>query len=210
MSSTTFSIIKTKELSELGSHKPSGCAVLIYTALCSFSRNKATCFPSVGTLAKAIGGAFSTRSIQRALLFLETIKFIKRNEKKSKERFVMLKRIGRICRDTLTGQKRRNNRKKEKYSFYKRRDTKNNYSSKQTKSLWEEDKPSKVSQAEAIYGDWVYKTNGEDLKALSKENLSIIGDCLRSHREEDIEWREVMWESQSARFLKIKQLTAVI
>ena len=197
MSSTTFSIIKTKELSELGSHKPSGCAVLIYTALCSFSRNKATCFPSVGTLAKAIGGAFSTRSIQRALLFLETIKFIKRNEKKSKERFVMLKRIGRICRDTLTGQKRRNNRKKEKYSFYKRRDTKNNYSSKQTKSLWEEDKPSKVSQAEAIYGD-------------SKENLSIIGDCLRSHREEDIEWREVMWESQSARFLKIKQLTAVI
>lgn len=209
--SQTFAIIKTNHLTELGSHKPSGCAVLIYTALLSFSRNKTSCFPSIATISKTIGGAFSVRSIQRGLLFLESIGFIKRNEKRSKQRFVMLKQIGQMCRKALSGQKWRKNKTNEKYSFYKKHKNKKSSSSAVNgdgSNLCETYTP---CDAERIFGDWVVRdsTLGDkkDLSLFSAEDLKTIGAALRSFSPDEVEWRELMWDSWGETFLKIKKLT---
>ena len=210
---STFAIVKTNHLAELGSHRPSGCAVLIYTALLSFSRNKTFCFPSIATLSKQIGGKFSTRSIQRGLLFLEQIGFIKRNDKRSKQRFVMLKQVaesvGRKCLTTLQRQKRPHNRKKENYSFYKSRKTKSQFSSQQLRNQMAENHSnnSKFHTEEQIWSNFVYHHGGKDLSKLSQSDICTMGAFLRNPHEEAVEWREIMWAEFSAQFLEIKETT---
>ena len=211
MSTQTFAIVKTNHLAELGSHRPSGCAVLIYTALLSFSRNKTFCFPSIATLSKQIGGKFSIRSIQRGLKFLEQIGFIKRNDKRSKQRFVMLKQVaesvGRKCLTALQRQKRLHNRKKEKYSFYKRRNTKSKNSSSHVQTNKKEHIKGKFHNEEQIFSDFVYDCGGKDLSKLSTEKIAIMGRFLRCPTQEAVEWREIMWEVHQDVFLAIKERT---
>jgi hypothetical protein len=90
---TTFAIINEVEITELARLKASGASILTYTALLTFSRNKASCFPNLETIRNYLGNHYNLRTIQKALKWLSDNKLIKRNEKTSKKRFVLLKRL---------------------------------------------------------------------------------------------------------------------
>jgi hypothetical protein len=80
-----YSSISLHETQRLASVKASGCAVLTYQVLCGFSRvGRFFAFPSQRTIAKALGGAYSLRAIQKALTFLEKHGIIKRTGKKNR------------------------------------------------------------------------------------------------------------------------------
>lgn len=82
MTSSTLPIyatISTHEIQRLAQAKASGCAVLVYQVLCSFSRvNRPFAFPSQSTISEMLGGAYSLRAIQKAIKFLEDQGIIKR------------------------------------------------------------------------------------------------------------------------------------
>ena len=90
---TTFAIINEVEITELARLKAPGCAILTYTALLTFCRNKVSCFPSIETIRNYLGNHYNLRTIHKALKWLSDNKLIKRNEKTSKRRFVLLKRL---------------------------------------------------------------------------------------------------------------------
>jgi SOS-response transcriptional repressor LexA len=80
-----YSSISLHETRRLAKVKASGCAVLTYQVLCGFSRvGRFYAFPSQRTIAKALGGAYSLRAIQKALTFLEKHGIIKRTGKKNR------------------------------------------------------------------------------------------------------------------------------
>ena len=90
---TTFAIINEVEITELARLKAPGCAILTYTTLLTFCRNKVSCFPSIETIRNYLGNHYNLRTIHKALKWLSDNKLIKRNEKTSKRRFVLLKRL---------------------------------------------------------------------------------------------------------------------
>ena len=211
MTTQTFAILTTKDISALGKAKASGCAVLLYSALLSYSRNKQFCFPSISTLSERIGGAFSVRQIQRSLKFLETAGFIKRNHKTSKQRFVILRKalksVGQKCRVALSGQKRPENRRKKNTSFFKKKwSNKKNHSSSAFNGSKQADK-SPPPEAESIFTKWAIQSNDKDITTLSRDEITTIGKYLRSPDPEAIEWREVMWDYWKDTFLEIKRIT---
>lgn len=213
MTTQTYAILYTKDISALGKVKASGCAVLLYSALLSYARNKVSAFPSIATLSERIGGAFSVRQIQRSLKFLEDHKFIKRNDRRSKERFVMLRKvlksIGQKSHTVLSGQKRHNNRKKENYPFYKGRYKKNVSPGLSANKSKQADKP-KVPDAERIFERWAIENPSKDVKAFTNDEIRTIGAYLRSHTNQAIEFRELMWEHWSKEFIEIKRITAPV
>lgn len=85
-------IVTIEEITALSQAKASGLAMSIYMILAAHDWQKGVCFPSIGTISKRLGGAYAENSIHRCLKWLEDRGFIKRNEAKSKSRFVMLLR----------------------------------------------------------------------------------------------------------------------
>lgn len=213
MTTQTYAILYTKDISALGKVKASGCAVLLYSALLSYARDKVSAFPSISTLSKAIGGAYTDAGIYKALKFLEDHKFIKRNDKRSKQRFVMLRKVlksastkvDKALRSTKVGW----NRKKENYSFYKRRHKKNVSSGLSANKSKQADKP-KENDAEHIFAMWVINNPSKDVKAFTAEEIRIIGAYLRSHESAAIEWRQIMGEFWLKEFIEIKRITAPV
>lgn len=214
MTTQTFAILTTKDISALGKAKASGCAVLLYSALLSYSRNKQFCFPSIATLSERIGGAFSVRQIQRSLKFLEDTGFIKRNHKTSKQRFVMLRKalksIGQKSQVALQGHKRLYNRRKKNTSFSKKKwQYKKNVSSSTFNSSKQVDNSS-PPEAESIFSKWAIQSHDKDITTLSMEEITTIGRYLRSPDPEAIEWREIMWDYWKDTFLEIKGVTSLV
>lgn len=214
MTTQTFAILTTKDISALGKVKASGCAVLLYSALLSYSRNKQFCFPSIATLSERIGGAFSVRQIQRSLKFLEDTGFIKRNHKTSKQRFVMLRKalksIGQKSQVALQGHKRPHNRREKNTSFFKKKwQYKKNVSSSTFNSSKEVDNSS-PPEAESIFSKWAIQSHDKDITTLSRDKITTIGKYLRSPAPEAIEWREIMWDYWKDTFLEIKRITAPV
>ena len=213
MTTQTYAILYTKDISALGKVKASGCAVLLYSALLSYARDKVSAFPSIATLSKAIGGAYSETGIYKALKFLEDHKFIKRNDRRSKQRFVMLRKMAKATltkvNATLCTSKVKRNRKKENYSFYKRRHKKNVSPGLSANKSKQADKP-KVPDAERIFETWAIQNPSRDVKAFTNDEIRTIGAYLRSHTNQAIEFRELMWEHWSKEFIEIKRITAPV
>ena len=215
MPTKTFAILTYADISGLGKLKASGCAVLLYSALLTFSRNKTFAFPSISKLSQTIGGAYSEAGIYKALRWLEKNKFIKRNDKRSKQRFIMLKKLIQATstkvKSALCATNEQWNRKKEKYSFYKRKKRKSFSSSEQpTINSQNIIKESVFSKEEAIWSEFVYRTGGKDVSELTDDNLACMGAFLRSPHQDAVEWREVMWEHCGDVFLAIKEATAFV
>ena len=213
MTTQTYAILYTKDISALGKVKASGCAVLLYSALLSYARDKVSAFPSIATLSKAIGGAYSETGIYKALKFLEDHKFIKRNDKRSKQRFVMLRKMAKATltkvNATLCTPKVKRNKRKENYSFFKRGYKKNVSPGLSANKSKQADKP-KVPDAERIFESWAIKNPSKDVKAFTDDEIRVIGAYLRSHTTQAIEFRELMWEHWSKEFIEIKRITAPV
>lgn len=211
MTTQTFAIMTTKDISALGKAKASGCAVLLYSALLSYSRNKTFCFPSITTLSERIGGAYSLAGIHKALRWLEDQKFIRRNHKTSKQRFVMLRKIvktisTKVERD-LSSTKVDKNRRKKNTSFFKKvwRNKKSLSSSAFNSSKLAENDT--IPEAESIFSKWAIQSHDKDTTTLSEDEITTIGKYLRSSAPEAIEWREIMWDYWKDTFLEIKRIT---
>ena len=215
MPTQTFAILLTSDISALGKRKASGCAVLLYSALLSYSRNKVSAFPSIATLSKVIGGVYSDAGIYKALKWLEQHKFIKRNDKRSKQRFVMLRKMLKTAstkvETVLSSTKVEQNRKKEKYSFFKKqyKQKRKSFTKKNQAAVVQNPvKAAKFKSEEDVWSDFVYHTNGKDLTKLSSDKLAIMGAFLRNPHPEAVSWREIMWPVWGDTFLAIKDLTS--
>jgi hypothetical protein len=200
---TTFAIISTNDITSLATDKASGCVWAVYSTLLQFSRNKASCFPSVPTINKVLGESYTIRAIQKSLLWLEERKYIKRNDHKSKERFVMLKKVVSATIKTLTnksshkqGTKVPYKKRKENYSFFKRKkQNTSSYSPQKTKSTT-------ISQQDQNYADsstverafmrFLIAGNGESLSVLSDSERSALSRGLKTN--EEAEWKMWVWE----------------
>ena len=88
-----FAIVQTKDLEKLATARATAAATLVYMSLMSFARDKVCCFPSIDTLSRSLGNAYSKRTIYRALEWLQIQGFIKRQDKRSKERFTIVSRL---------------------------------------------------------------------------------------------------------------------
>lgn len=211
MPTQTFAIVTTSDISALGKVKASGCAVLLYSALLSYSRNKTSAFPSIATLSKAIGGAYTDTGIYKALRFLEKHGFIKRNNKRSKERFVMLRKVAKATLTKVTSAlpvtKVTKNRNQKNTSFFKKRRKMKSSPGAYDRSTTKYTQEPKMNEAEHIFSKWAIQTQDRSIKTFSEAEIRTIGAYLRSHRPEAIEWREVMWDSWSETFLAIKRAT---
>lgn len=89
----TFAIVQTKDIAQLATERATAAATLVYVSLLSFARDKVCCFPSIETLSRSLGGAYSKRTIYRALEWLCHRGFVKRQEKSSKERWTIVSRL---------------------------------------------------------------------------------------------------------------------
>ena len=97
-----FTTVTTKELEQIGKAKLSGAATQVYLALRLHAwGDKVSCFPSIGRISKLLGEAYTTRTIQRALVQLETSGLIKRNKAHTQNRFDLLaKKAAETIKDT--------------------------------------------------------------------------------------------------------------
>lgn len=212
MTTNTFAIINSSDISDLGKHKASGCTVLTYSALLTYCRNKTSCFPSIKTISEAIGGVYSVRQIQRALKFLEDNHFIKRNGKRSKERFVLLKRLVKSIRRKspthLQGHKSRWNNKVKKTSFFKKGNHKENELCVNKQVLQENRKKEgeyhDAFQAEKIFSLWVMDNPDKDITKLSTNDVAIIRAYLQQKDKRALDFREWMVDCWKDVFLYIK------
>tara|TARA_R100000805_G_C3577413_1_gene81990 strand:+ start:233 stop:844 length:612 start_codon:yes stop_codon:yes gene_type:complete len=202
---TTFAIIDARDITELGKHKASGCAWALYTALMTFARGtKASCFPSIKTLSELIGGNYSEAGIFKALKWLEDKKFIKRNEKRSKQRFVMLRKfvnaistkVEKALHTTKVENKnklkntsflRRERQKKSRFRSFQKPKQKRSYGDFFFGSKQAEDE--RKCEAETIFEMFVINNPTRDVSKLSKADLSVIIRCLNSQAPHDVEWR---------------------
>ena len=214
----SFAIINPVELSELAKLHASGCAVLTYTTLAGFSRNKASCFPSIRTISEALGNAYTTRAIQKALKWLEDHQLIKRNEKRSKQRFILLKRlkmIGTNVRKSLQRTDVPHKRSSKKNSFFKSGKQRFKRFSKRKQELGygrfgsseNEANNGPKCRAERIFSAWMINNPSLDVKTINKADLSVIVGCLNSPAPEDVEWKEAMSWSESNKLIFDKLLT---
>lgn len=216
----SFAIINPVELSELAKLHASGCAVLTYTTLAGFARNKGSCFPSIRTISEALGNAYTTRAIQKALKWLCDSKLIKRNDKRSKQRFILLKRLKTIGTNVRKSYRERSFAVKEpieKNSFLKRGKTKIDRFSKFKKkkkkqrqapiqSTQKEANNQQRCEAERIFSAWMINNPSLDVKMINKADLSVIVGCLNSTAPVDIEWVEAMSWSESNKLIFDKLL----
>lgn len=214
MTTQTFAILTTKDISALGKAKASGCAVLLYSALLSYSRNKKSCFPSIRTLSERIGGAYSLAGIHKALKWLENHNFIKRNHKTSKQRFVMMRKAMKAISTkvdmALSSTKVDKNRRDKNTSFYKKRwGNKKSFSSSAFNGSKQADK-SHSPDAESIFSRWAIQNHDKDITKLSRDEITTIGKYLRSPDLEAIEWREIMWDYWKDTFQEIKRITVPV
>ena len=85
-------IVTIEEITALSKVKASGLAMSIYMILAAHDWGKGSSFPSIATISKRLANQYSKSSIHRCLKWLEDQGFIKRNEAKSKNRFVLLMR----------------------------------------------------------------------------------------------------------------------
>jgi len=207
MTIQTFAILPTKDIKELGRLKASGCAVLLYSALLSYARDKVSCFPSIKTLSDQLGGAYADSGIYKALRWLEQNKFIKRNEKRSKQRFVMVRRLIKATstkvESALSSTKVDKKMSRKRTSFFKRWKQK---SSSALNSQKHSDNP-KIPDAENIFSRWVAQTGGKDITTLSSEDLRTIGAYLNERSPQAYEWREWLSQTWASEMRQIKELT---
>lgn len=203
---TTFAIISTNDITSLATDKASGCVWAVYSTLLQFSRNKASCFPSVPTINKVLGESYTIRAIQKSLLWLEKRKYIKRNDHKSKERFVMLKKVVSATIKTLTNKSSHKQRtkvpykkKKENYSFFKRKkQNTSSYSPQKTKitTIGQQDQnyadSPKRNCVEQAFSRFLIAGNGKSLSVLSDSERSALSRGLKTN--EEAEWKMWVWE----------------
>jgi hypothetical protein len=213
----SFAIINPVEISELAKLKASGCAVLTYTTLAGFARNKGSCFPSIRTISEALGNAYTTRAIQKALKWLCDSKLIKRNDKRSKQRFILLKRLKTIGTNVRKAYKEQSFpviEPIEKNSFFKRGKAKINKFSKFKKkrpaapqqNTHKSNESSRVCEAEQVFQRWMLSSPTYDVGTINKADSSVIVRCLNSQAVEDREWREAMMWSESNKLIFDKLL----
>lgn len=205
----SFAIITTREIGELAKRKASASTILVYTCLLTYAQDKVTCFPKVETIRKRLHNAYSIASIMRALKWLCDFGFLKRKERRSKERFTLLKRVAkRVAEamvsnpsDTIDTTSHICDRKKtkRKNSFFKR--GKKKFLSSQRKKVMgygrfgnsqNEANNEPVCKAEHVYADWLVKNDSMCVTTLSPSQTSIITETLRSQAPVDKEWREMM------------------
>ena len=207
---TTFAIIDSRDITELGRHKASGCAWALYTALMTFARGtKANCFPSINTLSELIGGAYSEAGIFKALKWLESKKFIKRNDKRSKQRFIMLRKFvnavsTKVESDLHSTKVECKNKIKNKLLFKKGKNKiKSRFKRKKQRqapiqSTQNEADKEIVSKADVAWSSWSYRGGNGDVSKLSEAERFTIVESLNSQAPEDVEWREAMsWSNRN-------------
>lgn len=121
-----YAQIEVPEITKLATLKAGGLATLTYMVLAAHDWGRGSCFPSLKTIADKLGGAYHTKSIQRALKWLEDNGLIKRQEATSKQRFTMVLRkvkeavTNRFQRPQIRGHKNQMKRRNNP-SYYSKR-----------------------------------------------------------------------------------------
>lgn len=98
----TFAIISQRLMVRLATKKAPSCAIYVIQALLGYSFGKDSCFPNHKTIQSWLGGkeAIALSTIRKALKWLEDHGFIKRNHRRSKDRYVLfIDRPNRIKSD---------------------------------------------------------------------------------------------------------------
>ena len=106
----SFVMVSIEDLQRLQAVNASGLVMRTWMALRSYCWNgKRTCFPSIASIAERMGytGRSAQQSIGKALKFLEDNGFIRRNDKRSTDRFVMLDGIANQRVDTSPNSERK-------------------------------------------------------------------------------------------------------
>jgi predicted transcriptional regulator len=205
---TTFAIITTREIGALCKLKPSASAVLVYTTLLTYAQDKVSCFPKVETIRARMQNAYSRSAIMKALKWLDDYGFIQRNDRRSKERFKLLKRVVKQATEKLvesvsnltqsTSPIVHCKKNKEKNPFFKGgykkdfsfRKKKNTMGYGRFHSSQKEGNNELVCEAEKVFGAFVISTHYPDISGLSVSDKAVITQSLRSNAKVDIEWRK--------------------
>lgn len=208
MSTDTFAIITTREIGALCKLKPSASAVLVYTTLLTYAQDKVSCFPKVETIRARMQNAYSRSAIMKALKWLDDYGFIQRSDRRSKERFKLLKRVVKQATEKLvknvsnltqsTSPIVHRKKNKEKNPFFKGRYKKNfSFRKKKTAmgygrfdSSQKEEDNELVCEAEKVFGAFVISKSYPDIAGLSVSDKAVITQSLHSNAKVDIEWRE--------------------
>ena len=208
----TFAVITRKEIGDLATLRASACCWATYTSLLHYARAKVSCFPSLETIRKMLGNAYDIRSIQRAIKFLIDNGFVKRNERTSKQRFALLKRIISRRKEETTKMSQDHDKdvpikKNKKNTSYlrgakhkmKRFFDKRNALKEYVPDYQKEFDSMKVSDAEKPFESWLARNQDGDIKTIPTADFNTIRRCLFSDREEDQSWREIMSYSDENR-----------
>lgn len=89
----TYAILKTQDITKLAVKKAPACAILLYTLLLRYCQDKVSSYPSVKTLCRGLGDAYSERTVYRNLTWLCENGFVKRKHRQSKERWTIVSRL---------------------------------------------------------------------------------------------------------------------
>ena len=84
-----YATVSTIEIQTLTKQKASGSVWSVVMALNTFAMGKTSCFPSIDTIKGFLGGTISVRTIHAALKWLADRGHIQRNNKRSKQRFIL-------------------------------------------------------------------------------------------------------------------------
>ena len=213
---STYAIIATHELKDLATKRASAITILVYTTLLTYAQGKTTCFPKVETIRERLGGVHSRSSIMRALAWLCEHGFVKRGQRRSKERFQLLKRAARKVAEAVvnnvpavghtTSQRCDHKKTKNKLSmkrgkmasFFKSRKKKNEMGYGRFGNSENEAENTPKCKAESVFGTWMVRNPSMDIRTLSEAERLLIVQCLRSQAAEDKEWRDIMsWSAKN-------------
>lgn len=210
----TFAIISTREITDLCKQRPSAVAVLTYTTLLTYAQGKTYAFPSIATIRERMGNVYCRSAIMKALKWLDDNGFISRGNKRSKERFKLLKRVARQAAEQVkssvhtlthgmsTTVARKKNKEENSYlrgktkkkRFFRRKKKEQGYG--RFHSTQNEAVNEPKSAAEPVFMDWALHSQHMDIQSMSTEQKNVIMAALRSNRKEDKDWVNTMSFSQ--------------
>jgi len=210
----TFAIISTREINDLCKQRPSAVAVLTYTTLLTYAQGKTYAFPSIATIRERMGNVYCRSAIMKALKWLDDNGFISRGNKRSKERFKLLKRVARQAAEKIvsnvhtlthgmsTSVDCKKNKEENSYlrgktkkkGFFRRKKKEQGYG--RFHSTQNEAVNEPKSAAEPVFMDWALHSQHMDIQSMSTEQKNVIMAALRSNRKEDKDWVNTMSFSQ--------------
>ena len=204
-----YATVSTIEIQTLTKQKASGSVWSVVMALNTFAMGKTSCFPSITTIKEFLGGTMSVRTIHAALKWLADRGHIQRNDKRSKQRFILrlrekayagVKQIKRtvMTQDparTLIAQGPARKQKQTKKTFFRKRTQSRLNRSPGNYCLprYQDDKRTKIEVLtdEALGRiSWLKRDNKD--AALTSDELNAI----RRRVESDKEWGNWLSEYQ--------------